>query len=54
MLQDLIFIIGMVLEKVDADLAVAAAAIFDQALLGTQSYQERLAEFTTPVQYTKC
>ena len=36
--------------KVDADLAVAAAAIFDQALLGTQSYQERLAEFTTPVQ----
>jgi len=36
--------------KVDADLAVTAAAIFDQALLGTQSTQERLAEFTTPVQ----
>ena len=41
--------IGFKLPK-KSDLAVAAAAIFDQALLGTQSYQERLAEFTTPVQ----
>jgi subtilisin family serine protease len=36
--------------KADADAAVAAAANFDQSSLGAQFYQERLAEFTTPVQ----
>ena len=36
--------------KADADAAVAAAVSFDQSSLGSQTYQERLAEFTTPVQ----
>ena len=35
--------------KADADAAVAAAAIFNQSSLGTQLFQDRTAEFTTPV-----
>jgi hypothetical protein len=35
--------------KADADAAVAAAAIFDQSSLGAQLFQDRTAEFTTPV-----
>ena len=35
--------------KADADAAVAAAATFDQSSLGSQSFQNRLAEFTTPI-----
>ena len=35
--------------KADADAAVAAAVSFDQSSLGSQIFQTRLAEFTTPV-----
>ena len=35
--------------KADADAAVAAAASFDQNSLGSQTFQDRLAEFTTPI-----